>query len=423
MKRAAVLILIYFFLYCPASGAETVALTLDEAVFLALRQNHDVLLKAEDVAKAKLKIAEARAGLFPTLTFTGAWTETMKLYSKDVSSFTTQTSARQYLYTGGKVANSIKYNEYSTQVAEALLDKTKHDTVFSVQNAFYTLLLGREYASLNRKIVLNTEEHFKHISQRYRMGQASESDIIVMKASLSSVRQAYIASLNDVETLNAQLCQLLFLKPEIRLKLSGKLTYELKDLIYDVALLKAVKDRPEIRQYDALAKANLKAVQVAKAGNRPSVYASWDYYSRSTSSLSFSPSKAWQDYSIAGITVSWPVFDGWATKAKVEQAIVDLRTARLLKEQAVEDITAELKTAYLSYRDAIEKVNAVESQIDVYMDQRAVSQEKYFQGQASSLDLDDAILSYDVSIFSRMQAVYDYVISRYQFDKARGEVL
>jgi outer membrane protein TolC len=421
MKRAVVLILIYFFLFCPASGAETVALTLDEAVFLALRQNHYVLLKAEDVAKAKLKIAEARAGLFPTLTFTGSWTETMKLYSKDVSSFSTQTSARQYLYTGGKVSNSIKYNEYSAQVAEALLDKTKHDTVFSVQNAFYALLLGREYASLNRKIVLNTEEHFKHISQRYRMGQASESDIIVMKASLSFVRQAYIASLNDVETLNAQLCQLLFLKPEMRLKLSGKLTYELKDLVYDVALLKAVKDRPEIRQYDALAKANMKAVQVAKAGNRPSVYASWDYYSCSTAVVA--ATKGWQDYSVAGITVSWPIFDGWATKAKVEQAIVDLRTARLLKEQAIEDITVELKTAYLSYRDAIENVTAAESQIDVYMDQRAVSQDKYFKGQASSLDLDDAILSYDVSVFNRMQAVYDYVISRYQFDKARGEVL
>lgn len=76
MKLVAI-ILIAFILVSPAIlSAEEVALTLDEAISIALRDNREVLLNAEDIKKAKAKIAEAKAGLLPTLNFTGGWTDT-----------------------------------------------------------------------------------------------------------------------------------------------------------------------------------------------------------------------------------------------------------------------------------------------------------------------------------------------------------
>ncbi len=215
---------------------------------------------------------------------------------------------------------------------------------------------------------------------------------------------------------------MLFLDKETKVKPDAQFIYEPKEVAFDEAFLKAMRMSPEIRQYEAQEKASLKAIEIAKADSRPSIYASWDYYSRSRTSLSFSPTKGWQDYNIIGFTFSWPIFDGWATKAKVEQAIVDLKEAQLLKEKAVSDAALELKNAYLALKNAIAKITSAELDSVFYKDTLLVIEQKYRRGVASSLDLDDANLSYNVSLFNHKQAIYDYIIARAQFDKATGGI-
>ncbi len=100
-------------------------MTLDEAITIALRDNRDVLLKAEDVKKAKAKIAEAESILFPILNLSAGWTDTRGLYTKDVGAYSAQVGVKQILYHGGKIINAIKVNEYSYIGTEAVLDKTK----------------------------------------------------------------------------------------------------------------------------------------------------------------------------------------------------------------------------------------------------------------------------------------------------------
>jgi len=138
-----------------------------------------------------------------------------------------------------------------------------------------------------------------------------------------------------MESSQVLLRNLLYLDDSVQIKPELKFSYESKEVAFDEAFLKALKTRPEIRQYEAQTQADKKAIEIAKAESRPNIYASWDYYSRSTTSLTFSPTKGWQDYNAIGLTFSWPIFDGWETKHKVEQAIVDLKETQLLKEKVV----------------------------------------------------------------------------------------
>jgi len=64
MSKFLLLIAIISVAFPPVLRAEEVVLTLDEAVAIALRDNREVLLKAQELRKAKAKIAEAQAGLF-----------------------------------------------------------------------------------------------------------------------------------------------------------------------------------------------------------------------------------------------------------------------------------------------------------------------------------------------------------------------
>lgn len=420
MKKLFFFILTFIFITHPLLWAEEVVLTLEEAVTLALRDNRDVLLKIEEIKKAKQEIAESQAGLFPTLNFTGSRTYTRGYYPKDIGSTTTQTTIKQYLYKGGKTINTIQQNKYELEVSKVLLDKTKLETVLNVKKAFYTLALADEFAKLNKGILDNTREHLNSLQTRYLNGQSSESEVLKIKESLSSVEEAYEASLNQAESSLAILRNLLYLDESVKVNPEAKFIYQPKEIAYDEAFLKAMKSRPEIKQYEAQTNADKKAIEIAKADNRPSIYASWDYYSRSTKPLTFSSTKDWTDYNAISLTFSWPIFDGWETKAKVEQAIIDLKETQLLKEKTVKDIALELKNAYLSLKDALAKIKSTESQVDLYKNTLLVTQDKYKAGIASALDLDDASLGYEVAAFNQKQATYDYLLAKADFDKAAG---
>jgi len=420
MRARIIFITILIFAAPLACGAEEISLTLDEAVSIALRDNRDLMLKAGDLKKAKAAISEAHASLFPGLTVSGGWSDTRGLYSKDVSAYAGQAQVKQTLYAGGRIINAVKAGEYAYTASEAALDKTKQDTILKVKQSFYALLLGSELVGVNRAILDNTKEHAAAARARFRAGQASESDMLRIESSLSGVTQAHTAAQSQAEAAAAMLRNLLYLDREIKITPAAKFSYEPQQLAYDKAFLKAMESRPEIRQVEAQRNAALKNMEVAKAGNRPTVYASWDYYARST--VSSGTTKNPNDYNVIGITVSWPVFDGWLTKAKVEKAVIDLKEAEIMREKTGKDIALDVKTAYLDLKDSIEKMKSAADETAVYKDAAEVAQKQFDSGIASSLDLHDALLSYSIALFNQSQAIYDYKISQARFDNATGGI-
>ena len=418
MKKLIIFLISVILFTASIARAEEVPLNIGEAITIALRDNSDILLKVEDVKKSKLDIEEARALLYPTLNVTSTWARNRGYYTKDFGYLTNQAALKQYLYKGGKTINTIKYNEYLLDVSETLLEKEQLETALNVKKAFYTLLLAEKLAKLNKAILKNTKSHLGFIEARYKNGELSGSDIIKIKSSLDSVKEEYEASLNQISSAQALLNSYLHLEKDVQIIPKEEFVYIIREIAYDEALLEALKERPEIRQYLAQGKANEYNIEVTKADNRPNIYASWDYYNRSHGAAG--TNKNWNDYNVIGITFSWPIFDGFATKAKVEQAIVDLREIEILKDKVARDIALELKNAYLNLKNAIAKLNVVESNLKAYKDNLLTLKEKFNKGIASFLDVDDAVLKHLISKFNRNQAVYDYIIAKGNFDKAMG---
>ncbi len=425
MKKFLLFLCLFTFIFAPSVRAEEIVLTLDEAIALALRNNKNILLKSEDVKMAKVQIEEARAGLWPSLNISGGWQEIRNLYSKNVGTYSATSGVSQTLYMSGKIVNAIKVSEYNYIASQAVLDAAKLDTVMDVKKAFFTLILADKFAQINKGIVENTREHIDFMQARFSQGQSSESDILALRSALANAQQAYEVSVNQKEATLALLVNLLSLDKEVRVQASDSLACDPKEIAYDETFLKAMQQRPEIRQLEAQKMGAEKAVTVAKAEGRPSVRASWDYYSSSRTSFgSFATpgGKSWNDYNMLGITVSWPIFDGWLTKSKVDQALIDLKEAQLLKDKTIKDIALEVKTSYLDLKNAIEKIKSTGDQVTVFKDTLSVFQEKYNAGMVSLLDLHDAELSYAVALFNQIQAQYDYIVAKTRFDRATGGI-
>lgn len=419
MKITAIFLLLVFFSPFYAFSEE-INLSLNEALVIALRDNRDILLKEEELKKAKVKISESHADLFPALTLSGDWTYTSGYYAKDISQTGMQVDLRQNLYTGGKTFNTIKYNGYRFEVAKALLDKAKIDTASNVKKSLLTLILAQDFSKLNKMLVDNGKEELLFIQERYKAGEVSESDVLRAESALSDLVQVYESSLNQVSLAQAVLNNLLYLDKDVKIKAIGEFNFQGREVAFDEGLLKALEERPEIRQYAAQIKADKSSIEIAKSSARPNIYASWDYYSRSHAVTTTVNTRNWNDYNILGVTFSWPVFDGWRTKAKVEQAVIDLKQTQLLKEKAIKDIVLELKDAYLGLKDAIALIKSSQTDLKFYADNYRSVSEKYKQGELSLLDKSNAQIKYEVSRFNHNQAGYDYTIAKTNFDKAMG---
>ncbi len=400
--------------------AQETALTFTEAVAIGLRDNRDILLKSQDVEKAKLKIAEAQSEFFPALNYTGSWFYTAGLYTKDFAQSTTQLSLKQYLYKGGRVIQNIKYNNYMLEVEQSLLDKTKLGTIFEFTRAYYTLSLSRFFAELNRGILENSRQHLDYIKARYEHGQASETEILQAEVSLSNVEQVYEDSLRQQEAAQALLNNLLSLDQEVVVIPVTECKFTPKDVAFDQGFLKAMSLRPEIKQFEAQLKADRSAIELAKAEGRPNIYFSWDYYGRSHATTASVSARNWNDYNVVGVTVSWPVFDGWQTKAKVQRAIVDLQKTQLGKTKLIQDIALQVKDAYLALKSSLDQIKTSQTEHLFYENNLLSAEQKYAQGQVSLLDKNDAELKYKISVFNQQQAVYDYTLAKFNFDQLTG---
>ena len=419
MKKIIISLIMLFLLPCLLT-AEEVTLNLDEAIAIALRDNRSVLLKTEELNEAKAKLRESQSSLWPTLSLAATKSSTKNLYEKDLTQTTAQASLKQYLYKGGKTTSTIAQSRYKLTASEAALEQIKLETALAVKKAFYTLLLSNEFARVNKGIVENTERHLQALEIRYRNGQASEKEILSVREGLENAKTAYVESLNQVRTTQSLLRSLLYLDESVTIVADATFAYEPREVAIEEGFLAAIQTRPEIKKYEAELNAAKKAVEISKADTRPSIYASWDYYSRSHAALG--TARGWNDYNVIGVTFSWPIFDGWATKAKIDQAIADVKQTQLNKDQLAKDIALELEKAYAAMKNAIAELKKSEASALYYERNLSEINEKAARGIASTLDVDDAQLSQTISLFNKNQAIYNYTISQSEFDKATGVI-
>lgn len=411
-----------FFIFSPFvnSAQETITLTLDEVIGLALRDNRDILLNQEKLLQAKAKIQESKSGFLPQVNVSSTAAITRGLYRKDITQYSVSAGIKQYLYKGGKTVNTLRQVKSKTDVQEQILAKTIDEIILEVKKAFYTLLIAKEFVHINERILENSAQHLKSQRLRYEKGEASESEILKSKSSLSEAKSLYESSLNQLDTAYALLKNLLYIEEKTNIEIKGDFAYMPREIAIDEAIVKALSLRPEIKQYEAQAQADKAAIEIARADSRPSIYGSFDYYSRSTAQLTFSPTKGWQDYNIIGATLSWPVFDGWAAKYKVEQAMSDLKQTQILQNKLTIDIATQVKESYLALKTALAKLIPAQRDIELYEDNFKVIQARYNDGIASDLDLEDARLAFFISQFNQKQGLYDCLVAKATLDKAMG---
>lgn len=426
------------FIACPAALPPAAAreMTLHDCILRTLEVNPRVLDKVEGVTKAAGVVEEARAGFLPqvginglynfveksqTVQFPGPGGELQEFELDFTLDYAFSASLTQPIYTGGAVSSSYKISKYARDIAEADLETAQANLALLVYVQFYAVLAAREAIVVAEETIRNAEEHHEVTRARYEAGEVSEYDVMRAEVAVINLRPVLIKAQNALRVSELALKNYMMLEPETEIDFVGVL----EEMEYTVDPREAVEvafgNRPEMRIMTKQMEIAHESVTLAKSGRRPAFALTGSYDLRSNE-LSFH-SDDWQDSYAGYLVLSWSVFDGLRTRARISQAHSETRQAEIGLEDVKRAIELEVRAALLDVEAARATLRSQERNVETAQRGLAIANERYATGVATSLEVIDARLAFTTAQQNRISALFDFNVSTARLMKAVGVLL
>lgn len=414
----------------PTNG--TVDLNLPKTVQMALDYNRDIKNSQYALKRAEYAINQAQAGKKPTVDYNfGAQRSRATdaaTYSRAASlmggansvsnAFSNGISVNIPLYTGGLVEGQIDVAKLGKTNAQEEILRVEQATKYSAIQGYYGLLAYQELQGVYHEAVDNLQGHLDNVQAQYNVGTKAKVDVLSSDVSLANAKTTAITADNNVAVAESNLNNILGLPLETKLNLADhQLPFDTYNISLQEATDYAMKYRPEVLQAAIAVQEAERNIDIANAGNRPTV--------------AITGGNDWADNTFPGIDTnkrSWKVaagvtyslYDGGATKAKVNQAKQDLLVARETEQKTREAVQLEVKRAYLNIRSAAQKVEETQTVVDQARENYRIQNIRYQAGVGINLDVLDAQLSLNEAQVNHIQALYDYNVGIAKLEQVMG---
>jgi outer membrane protein len=402
-------------------------LNLNECVESAYEKNKTLLELAEKINSAKYQIDEARSGFYPQFSFSGSYTRLGKLPSYDVgggmkfslgteNNYNLSLSYQQPLFTWGKIRAGYDMSKYSLSLTKEEYRRTKQDIKFNVVNLFHNILLAKELIKVREESIARTEDHLKTVQERYDKGYASEFEVLRVKVQLANSKPPLTQAKNLYQLTMNNLKNILGIGLADSVKLEGALDFEPIEVTQTQAEEFAFMNRSELKSITHQRGMGQKALAIARANNKPSLFGSANYeYKRPFYSLD-----EWETDWNFTFLLSVPIFDGFLTRSKVRQARSDLKQLDIAETQVQDFIKLQISQAISDLTLAEENIISQKENVNQAKESVRIAKVQYQQGMITNLEQMDTELALTIAQTNYLQALADYLIAKARYEKAIG---
>lgn len=438
MQRFRVIFLIFLMVFGIVKfsfSQEKLVLTLEESIRLALSQNPFHLAFKEKEIAAQSMVKEAQSKFFPALNAQGLNTLDEKVFELELPSFfpgqppqrVKMDFTRDYqfslalsfpLYTGGRLISGFRQAKYNLLSARETVKQSRDGMVFNVKGAFYGYLLGKKFAEVAEEAVKLAQKHLDNVKSLYKAGLASKFDLLRSEVQLANLKPQLIKARNNLRIAELSLKSLLGLELSQPVEVEGDLVYEPFEPDVEDCLDKALLNRPEISQLGYQRKMAGEMLKLARASNLPilSISGNYNFWA---DKFSFKKDN-WQSFYAVNLVVTLPIFNGFATSAQVGQAKAMIREIELTQRGLIEGIKLEVRQAVLNLKEAKESLLSQKKNVEQAQESVRIAELNFSEGLTTTLDVSSAQVALTQAKTNYAQALYDYVMSLAQLNKAMG---
>lgn len=423
ISKTAKACLVILLLYTPYLRAEERQLDLKKTIILAFKNNKDIQIQEQQIAYAKANIVYARSNFLPDINFNLSYTHNDKVIAEDVllgykNENQMGVSLNESIYNGGAdIANYKQANIGLTVEVETLRAK-KLDVEFDAKRLYYGLLLAYETERIARETLEQSKAHYEDVKHKYSQGTASRFDVLQSGVQVSLLVPNLIKASNEVNVIKAELNKLLGRNVYTPIEVDEKLAYSAISIQEHEFLKTAYINKPEMILKSLGIDIDKWGIEMAKAGYRPqlSAQANYFYTSKDLGHIVSPKQSNWY----AGVALTIPIFEGFSTKAKVDEAKARYAEAILSKENLVNQVAVEIRQACLGLRQSQAIINSQKDHITEAREALKIAEISYDNGVGTNLDVLDAQVSLSQIQQNLASGTYDYLMAQAYLDRNLG---
>lgn len=418
------------------AGART--LSLAEAVALARARNETILIARADERRAAGAVREAYAGAMPSLSLQGTYQRNFQLPAffapeefgggkvEMGSDLELNAGLRldQVLYAFGRVGNAVAYAKTYKQVAGLGVETACGQVVFAAQEAYARALLMESLARIRGQSLKQARSHLREIEQKFEQGAASRFDLRRAQVEAKNREPELIRAENALELARQDLKRVLGLENGEPLELSDSLGYEPATVELESAIAEAFRRRPELRILEAQVAGSEKLLAIYRANDLPvlGLYGQVAYQGQGSASHPEDPFKSGhrQISTAVGLALQLPIFDGFRTRGRVEQARAGLRRAELELEQARGGVRLEVTQAVQELQSLQREHESQLATIALAEETLEIAEARFRNGISTQLELTDASTALDFARTHFAEMLYRYQVALAALERALG---
>jgi len=416
-------------------SANIVLLSLNDAILMTFENNKDIKIQEQEINAANAEIIGAKSQFLPKFGASAGYTYNESILpipqqfaqgeDKDIGIFTgynndnqVNFSLTEQIYNGGASYANLKQSEIRLKIQKETLRAKKQYAEFETKRLYYGLLLAYETERITEDLLNQAQTHYEDVKKKYEQGTASRFDALQSKVQVSKVLPEVVRSKNAIDLIETDLKKLLGLKMSNSIKLEDKLDYSLVELNESNFLETAYLQNPEMILKSLGVDMGQWAIKMARAGWLPQVDAGFGYMFRSDSwgDMFNERHSNWN----AGIKVSMSIFDGFSTKAKVEEARARYAQADLAKQDMNDQIIVSVRRACLDLKEAKAIIDCQKDNIEEAKEALRISEISYDNGEGTNLDILDAQVSLSQIEKNLSEGIYDYLMAKAYLDRTMG---
>jgi outer membrane protein len=417
------------------TAQEKITLTLEKSIDLALSQNPFYLASQQRVDAAQAQVREAAAQFFPSLNAQGLQNLDEKVFVLEFPSLipggrpqrVALDFTRDYqlslafsvpLYTGGRLTAGYKSAKLNYLSSQESARQTTQETVFNVKRGFNNYLLAKELVGVTEEALELAEKLFQNVRNMYEVGMSSRLDLLRAEVRVANLKPPVIQAHNNLALAELSLKTLLGLDVAQPVEIVGEMTYSPVEIDLDESIARSLASRPELNQLLYQKQMAGEMIRIAKADYLPTIAVSGNY-NFWADNLSFKKNN-WQSFYSFNLVLNIPIFNGLQTPARVARSKALIRELEFTEKGLVNNIKFEVQSAYLNLNQARESLLSQEKNVDAAQESVRVAELNYAEGLITITDVGSAQVALSEARINYLRAIYEYVISLAQLEKAMG---
>jgi outer membrane protein len=434
-----------------AQRTDTLRLSVEDAVARALRASDEAQLALAQIDVAEAQLTVARAAGLPQLRLNTTYSRAFKnaratavgQVFNQPNTYNVNLNLSQTVFQGGRITAASRAASAVREASRLDAQEVRAAVTLDVQRAYLDALVTERVAAIQEENLSLATARVAQVQQLQTAGRVARYDLLRARVERANIEPLVIQARSEQELAVLELKRVLNIPPEQPLALTSTLdagaTTAMLASLEDTT---AVPDRASVRAAELDVRAREQGVRIARADLWPTVTFSFlngyqafpppgmGFPTRfGESSPAFCPEPnstrscqngGWfEDRSLA-LTLSWPVFDGFRTRANVDLARAQQRLAELQLQQARETVTIEVARARAELRRVralfeAQQQNAVEAR-----EAFQLASLRFERGLSTQLEVSDAQVALLTAQTNQVRTTFELYLAGAELARALG---